>query len=121
MTCSNKGCKIKAKINPKSGLCPSCDEFFQGVNRRVQGLDRRQQARDQSHDARRNLDNGQDHRNVAPPPPGNNIFNYPPTTSNTQSNLPNVDLNDIIKSCDDAKKGVPVDSGKVLGDMRPQK
>ena len=28
-----------------------------------------------------------------------------------------VDLNDIIKSCDDAKKGVPVDSGKVLGDM----
>ena len=63
------------------------------------------------------MDSRQDHGNVAPPPPGNDIFNYPPNTANTQANLPNVDLNDIIKSCDDAKKGVPVDSGKVLGDM----
>ena len=31
--------------------------------------------------------------------------------------LPNVDLNDIIKNYEEAKKGNPVDTGKVLKDM----
>ena len=117
MTCGNKGCKVKARIDPKSGLCPGCNEFVQGVNRRVDGLDRRQQARDTSHAARRDISGEQDEqdvRNDPPPPPGNNVFNYPP---NSQAPLPNVDLNDITKSYEDIKKGAPVDSGKVLGDM----
>ena len=122
MTCGNKGCKIKAKINPKSGLCPSCDEFVQGVNRRVESLDRRQQARDMSHAARRDLggdqvqQNQESQANAPPPPPGNNLFNFPnPSTS--KAPLPNVDLNDIIKSCEDAKNGSQVNTGKVLGEM----
>ena len=120
MTCSNKSCKIKAKVNPKTGLCPGCDEFFQGVNRRVDHLERRHQARDKSLDARRNLDNNQDNEELASNrPPGNNIMNFPPVAAapSIQSQLPNIDLNDIIKSCEAAKNGDQVDTGKVLGDM----
>ena len=122
MTCSNKGCKIKAKINPKSGLCPSCDEFVQNVNRRVEGLDWREQSRDQSHAAHRDLGKSPDRqqqeiRGSAPhAPPENNVVNYP-SLSNNQTPLPNVDLNGIKKTCEDAKNGVQVDTGKVLGDM----
>ena len=120
MTCSNKGCKIKAKINPKTGLCQGCDEFFQGINRRVDHLDRRHQARDKSLDARRHLDSLQDSDELATShPPGNNMVNFPSVTtaSSIQSQLPNVDLNDIIKSCEAAKNGEQIDTGKVLGDM----
>ena len=105
MTCSNKGCKIKAKINTRTGLCPACDEFFQGVSRRVDHLDRRHQARDRSRDARRNLDDSQDVDEAATShPPGNNLVNFPPATAASIQSLPSVDLNDIIKSCEAAKK-----------------
>ena len=118
MTCSNKGCKIKAKINTRTGLCPGCEEFFQGVNRRVDHLDRRHQARDRSHDARRNLDGNHAVEEPATnQPPGNNLVNFPPATAASMSHLPSVDLNEIIKSCEAAKNGEQVDTGKVLGDM----
>ena len=120
MTCSNKGCKIKAKVNPKTGLCPGCDEFFQGVSRRVDHLDRRHQARDKSLDACRNLDSNQDNEELASNQPhGNNILNIPPVSAapSIQSQLPNLDLNDMIKSCEAAKNGDQINTGKVLGDM----
>ena len=118
MTCSNKGCKIKAKINTRTGLCPGCEEFFQGVNRRVDHLDRRHQARDRSHDARRNLDGNHAVEEPATnQPPGNNLVNFPPASAASMSHLPSVDLNEIIKSCEAAKNGDQVDTGKVLGDM----
>ena len=123
MTCGNKGCKIKAKINPRSGLCPGCDDFVQGVNRRMDGLDRRQQARDQSHAANRDLvedteQQGQDKRpGVNQPGNASNVFDFPPNNAQSQVPLPNVDLKEIIQSCENAKNGAPVDSGKVLGDM----
>ena len=105
MDCCNKGCKNKAKINPRSGLCPGCDEFVHGVHRRVYSLDRRQHARDVSHAAHR--DNGADQEpsdrdsrpNAPPPPPGNNLFNFPNLPqAQAPAPLPNIDLNDIIKS-----------------------
>ena len=37
----------------------------------------------------------------APPPPPRNIFNYPP--NNTEQALPEVDITEIIKSCEEAK------------------
>ena len=111
-----------ARINPKSGLCPACDEFVQGVNRRVDSIDRRHQARDQSRDARRDLGQHHDSQDsdsgtAPPPPPGNNLFNFPNPSNTNHVPLPNVDLNDIIKNCEAAKSGAQVDTGKVLGDM----
>ena len=117
MTCSNKGCKVKSRVNPKTGLCPGCDEFFQGVNRRVDTLDRRHQARDKSRDVRRDFGDQDDDMRHPPPPPGNNLFNFTNPSNAQQVPLPDVDLNDIIKNCEAAKNGAQVDTGKVLGDM----
>ena len=109
---------MKARINPKSGLCPSCDEFVQGVNRRVDNLDRRHHARDKSHDARRDFGENQEQEaatDSVPPPPGNNVFNFPNLSSSTNPiPLPNIDLNDIIQSCEAAKNGAMLTLAKFL-------
>ena len=116
MTCRNKGCKIKARLNPRTGLCPSCDEFVMSTARRLENNDRQQHAREASHDAHRNLDDDPQPQDPSLPH-GNNIFDFPTASTSATQPLPNIDLNDIIKNCEEAKKGNPVDTGKVLGDM----
>ena len=81
--------------------------------------ERQNHARDSNFDAQRNLqeedvlDPGAGPSNVGAP--HKNIFNYPP--NNDTHALPEVDINDIIKSCEEAKKGNEVDTGKVFNDM----
>ena len=53
--------------------------------------------------------------NNAAAPPRPNLVNFP--SPSTEQILPQVDLKDIIKSCEDAKKGHQIDAGKVLNDM----
>ena len=118
MACSNKGCKVRANINPRSGLCPTCEVFFRNVSKRLETQDRQQSARGVSLDAQRNLGNDTPEAvagtsKIVPPKP--NLVNFP--TPNIDQALPEVDLNDIIKSCEEAKKGNQVDAGKVMGDM----
>jgi hypothetical protein len=125
MVCSNKGCKIKANIGTRSGHCQSCEAFVRNANRRMEHQDWQHQARDSSYDAHRNIrdddDQGLDrgagpsHGGAPPPPPPRNIFNYP--ANNTEQVLPEVDISEIIKSCEEAKKGNQVDTGKVLSDI----
>ena len=59
MMCSNRGCKAKNNINPKSRLCPSCDDFFHGVRKRLDSSDLQQQARDSEVNSRRQLDDSE--------------------------------------------------------------
>ena len=125
MVCSNKGCKAKANIGTKSGLCQSCEAFVRSSARKMEHQDRQQHASDASYDAHRNLqgDLAHDDRDDGPsqgpghppPPPANNMFNFPPL--NAGQALPEVDISEIIKSCEQAKQGNPVDTGKVLSDI----
>ena len=121
MVCSNKGCKIKANISARSGLCQTCEAFVRNANRRMEHQDRQNQSRSSSHDAHRNLHDGDElgpEHGAGPShagaPPQRNIFNYP--KPNEQA-LPEVDISEIIKSCEEAKKGNQVDTGKVLSDI----
>ena len=61
MTCSNKGCKIKTNINPKSKLCQHCDSFYRDVRKMLESTECQCQAREVAHSSRRNLhDNDSD-------------------------------------------------------------
>ena len=119
MSCSNKGCKVKANINPRSGLCPTCEVFCRNVSKRLEIQESDQAARDVAPGAHRNLDDDDLSKvagtNNAAAPPRPNLVNFP--TPNAKHALPQVDLNEIIKSCEDAKKGENVDARKVLNDM----
>ena len=126
MVCGNKGCKIRVNIGARSGLCQSCEAFVRSSTRKMENQDRQQHAREASHDAHRNLHDdvlsqeARDARDAGPshagvPPPARNVFNYPP--NNVDQALPEIDISEIIKSCEQAKKGNPVDTGKVLGDI----
>ena len=125
MVCSNKGCKAKANIGAKSGLCQSCETFVRSAARKMEHQGRQQHARDASYDAHCDLpgdlahddhEDGPSHGlSQPPPPPANNIFNYP--SINADQALPEVDISDIIKTCEQAKQGNPIDTGKVLSDI----
>ena len=97
--------------------------FFRDVNRRLEGHDRQQQARDAELAARRNIEDdenssNQDNSSNGPPATSmaNNLFDFPANPAAAQA-LPEVDLNDIIKSCEEAKQGNQVNTGKVLNDI----
>ena len=107
MTCSNKGCKTKTNINPKSRLCPSCDDFFRGVRKRLESSDRQQQARDSEVNSRRHLDDSE--RDEEPLEQNQ--------SAHSEKTLPQVDINSILKSCEEARSGVQVDTGKALQDI----
>jgi hypothetical protein len=122
MVCSNKGCKIKANIGARSGLCQSCETFVRNSSRRMEHQDNQKQARGSNYDAHRNLHDEEEHDldpgagpSHAGAPPPRNIFNYP--SNSTEQALPEVDISEIIKSCEEAKKGNQVDTGKVLSDI----
>ena len=125
MVCSNKGCKAKANIGTKSGLCQSCEAFVRSSARKMEHQARQQHAWDASYDAHRNLqadlahdDHGDGPRQGpghAAPPPANYVFNY--STINAGQALPEVNISEIIEFCEQAKQGNPVDTGKVLSDI----
>ena len=49
MPCAIKNCKIKSNINPRTGLCTSCDQCFSGLARRMASQERQSSAREQQH------------------------------------------------------------------------
>ena len=56
MPCAIKNCKIKTNLNPRTGLCSSCDQCFSGIARRMERHDRQSTARDQQHAQNRSAD-----------------------------------------------------------------
>ena len=122
MHCAIKNCKVKSNINPRSGLCPSCDQCFNGVTKRMQRHDRQSEARDAQHDTNRgNLHQGEPGvpAGASHLPPSDNLFSFPNlnTPQVDQRNLPKVDLGNLITSYETRSTGNYVDGPKVLKDL----
>jgi len=103
MPCAIKNCKIKSNLNPKTGLCASCDQCFNGIARRMQSQERQSVAREQVHAQHRRgreaaADEGSD--------------------EDTGVGLPKVDLGQLISSHKMmGSENADIDSSKVLKDI----
>ena len=105
MSCVNKTCKIKTNINPRNGLCQSCDQFFGGLIKKSLNQGRQSAARGAQHGTHRDIDQ-QDTSDMTNetgnPAPSDDVFNFPTldTQSIPQHSLPKVDLKNLISSYD---------------------
>ena len=118
MPCAIKNCKIKSNINPRSGLCPSCDQCFSAVHKRMQRNERQSEARDAQFGANRGAGGG---HHVQPPQPGQDDAgpgHTNPSDSATRSQeLPKVDLESMITTHASIENGDKVDGPKVMKDL----
>ena len=108
MPCAIKNCKIKSNINPKTGLCTSCDQCLSGLARRMASQERQSSARDQQHAL---------HRANTVGGAGSSDEGDGPNGSETGV-LPKVDLKQLISSHSAmGSDSAAVDSSKVLKDI----
>ena len=103
MPCAIKNCKIKSNLNPKTGLCASCDQCFNGIARRMQSQERQSVARDQVHAQHRR---------------GREAVADVGSDDETGVGLPKVDLGQLINSHKMmGSEDADIDSSKVLKDI----
>ena len=116
MPCAIKNCKIKSNINPRTGLCPSCDSCFSGISRRMQSQERQSVARDQHLAQRRG-----DGYSGAPSGDDSDEDNQQAAGSSGGGgtrNLPRVDLAQLVASHSTMERnGTIADTSKVLKDI----
>ena len=117
MPCAIKNCKIKSNINPRTGLCPSCDSCFSGISRRMQSQERQSVARDQHLAQRR----GDGYSGAPSGGDDSDEDNQQATGSSGGGgtrNLPRVDLAQLVASHSTMERnGTIADTSKVLKDI----
>ena len=118
MGCSNRGCKTKSNINSRSKLCQSCDAFFRDVRKRLESSDRRNQAREVELSSGRNLNDSEADLSNAQELDNTESGDHEDSSgAAAMHTLPSVDINGIVKSCQEVRNGGQIDTGKVLGDL----
>ena len=74
MPCVNRNCKVRTNLN-REGLCQSCEQFWNDMNRRKEHHGRQQQAREAARDSHRNIGDSTGpasrppHQAMSAPPP----------------------------------------------------
>ena len=107
MPCAIKNCKIKTGINPKTGLCTSCDQCFSGLNKRMQSQERQSVAREQHLAQRRGGD-------------AHGVVHSEEDQLNpvSEGSLPKVDLAELVGNYNQMEtNGTSADTSKVLKDI----
>ena len=108
MPCAIKNCKAKSNINPKTGLCTSCDQCFSGLTKRMQSQERQSVAREQQLAQRRG--GGDVHSAV------NSVEDQP--NFDSEGSLPKVDLAKLVANHNQMETGEAIaDTSKVLKDI----
>ena len=91
MPCVNRNCKVRTNLN-REGLCQSCEQFWNDMNRRKEHHGRQQQAREAARDNHRNIGDFTTGPASRPPPQQVTSMSAPPpsTTPSTSVQAPSL-------------------------------